>query len=108
MPSIKITGATILQKLINRLEKITVELSQPKAITLSELFTTSFMQEYTIFSSFDGLLAAGGFKVRSQEEFENIPDDVFDQHIAATTKFKNWSEMFDEAAIQYALIVLGH
>lgn len=49
----------------------------------------------------DELLNAGGFNVESQEDFENIPSGEFDKHIAATTKFKNWENMLDEATSQY-------
>ena len=50
---------------------------------------------------------AGGFKVESQEDFEAIPDTELDRHIAATTKFKNWKDMLNEATTQYAAKKLG-
>ena len=65
------------------------------------------MRKYTSFSTLDELFAAGGFKVESQEDFEAIPEDEFDKHIASSTKFKNWEDMLGEATSQYAVQKLG-
>lgn len=107
MSGIKITGLDKLEKQLKQMEKGARELERTKQVSFSELFTPSFMKKYTLFSSFDELLQSGGFKADSQEEFEAIPDVLFDNHIAAVTRFKNWEEMLGEATEQYALKKLG-
>ena len=62
------------------------------------------MRKYTSFSSIDELLSAGGF---NSEDLENNPTNEFDKHIEATTKFKNWENMLDEATSQYIENKLG-
>ena len=107
MSGIKITGLDKLEKQLKQMEKGARELERTKQVSFSELFTPSFMKKYTPFSSFDELLQSGGFKADSQEEFEAIPDVLFDNHIAAVTRLKNWEEMLGEATEQYALKKLG-
>lgn len=105
--SIKIKGLDKLEKQLKQIQKGARELERTKQISFSELFTASFMQRYTSFSSFDELLKAGNFNIESQEDFEAISDAKFDKHIAATTKFKNWEAMLSEATAQYATKKLG-
>lgn len=70
-------------------------------VSFDVLFDESFMKKYTDFSSFDELLSAGGFIVNSKEDFERIPEDQFDQHIAKTTRFKSWKDMKSTAGTTY-------
>lgn len=103
MSSIKIDGLNQLETQLKKMEKGAKELNGTKHVSFSELFPPSFMRKYTHFSSMNALLEAGGFNIESQEDFEAIPDDVFDKHIAATTHFENWENMLSEATTQYAL-----
>lgn len=90
-----------LQRKLRRFQKNLDELSRTTNVSFDDLFTPSFMDKYTNFSSFEGLLTAGGFIVQSQEDFEAIPEDVFDVHISKHTKFKNWKEMLGKAGEEY-------
>ena len=45
--------------------------------------------------------------LESQEDFESIPENELDSHIASTTKFKSWENMLSEATSQYAIKKLG-
>ncbi|QIB70681.1 hypothetical protein Ami103574_04295 [Aminipila butyrica] len=82
------------------LEKAAKKISGEKSF--DEIFTPSFMKRYTNFSNFDELLEAGDFVINSQEDFENIPDNEFDEHIRATTQFSSWQKMLDKASDLYA------
>lgn len=88
-----------LKKFMKNLEKAADEISGEKS--LDELFTPSFMSQYTDFNSFDELLSAGNFVVNSQEDFKNIPEDEFDIHISSTTKFNSWEDMKAKAGQIY-------
>lgn len=105
--SIRIKGLDKLEKQLKQMEKGAKELSRTKHVSFGELFTTSFMKKYTSFSTLDDFLKAGGFDIESQEDFEAIPDTEFDRYIEATTKFKNWEDMLNEATTQYAVKKLG-
>ena len=72
--------------------------------SLGELFSPAFMRNHTSFATFSAFLEAGGFH---EEEFDAIPDEAFDAHIAAKTRFRNFDEMLEEAAQEYALKQLG-
>ena len=77
------------------------ELVADPFVPFEQLFPTSFMQEHSPFSTFDELLDAGGFIVQSQEDFDAIPIAELDKHIALTTNFDNWTDMFDQAKALY-------
>ncbi len=104
MSPFKLKGFDKLEKQLKQMKKNAEELSRTENIPFSELFTTSFMRKYTSFSSIDELLSAGGF---NSEDLENNPTNEFDKHIEATTKFKNWENMLDEATSQYIENKLG-
>lgn len=80
--------------------------SIPGKVSLDEILTNDFMQSHTKFHSFDELLQAGGFGTTT-EEFEAVPDDVFDAYISENTDFKSWQEMHDSAFEKYLSSKLG-
>lgn len=107
MSGMKITGLDKLQKQLKQMEKGAKELERTKQVAFTELFTPLFMRKYTSFSSFDEFLQSGGFKDDSQEEFEAIPDEPFDSHVANVTTFTDWQDMLGKATELYALKKLG-
>lgn len=107
MATIEFSGFDELEHRLNDLKRRADELDGENEVPFSQLFPESFMQEYTSFSSFDEMLSSGGFNVESQEDFDAIPDDVFDRHVVSTTKFSGWEEMLGEATSQYVAGKLG-
>lgn len=103
MLQIKVSGLNELENQLKQMEKGSKELGQTKQVSLGELFPCSFMKKYTSFSSMEELVDAGFGDL----DFESIPDDEFDKHISASTKFNSWDEMLGEAASQYAMRKLG-
>jgi len=104
---IKLKGFDELEKKLKQMQKAANELQNTKHVSFDQLFTEAFMKKYTDFSSFEELLEIGGFEVNSQEDFEAIPDDVFDKHIAKHTRFGSWKEMLNSAVTEYAARKLG-
>ena len=100
-------GFDELEKQLDKMQKNAEELEDMDTIPFTELFTVEFMREYTIYSTFDELLEAGGFEVNSEEDFNNIPDDKFDEHIASSTQFNKWEDMLSEAGTHYITNKLG-
>ncbi|MDR3543641.1 MAG: hypothetical protein P4L69_22195 [Desulfosporosinus sp.] len=70
-------------------------------VSFNDLFTPSFLTSYTKFSSFNDLLEAGKYNVKSLEDFMAIQDDKFDVFINKTTKFKTWEKMQSAAVSEY-------
>ncbi|MDK2788958.1 MAG: hypothetical protein PWP07_2203 [Epulopiscium sp.] len=65
--------------------------------SFSELFPPSFMKKYTDFNSIEEFFEYGGFKIYTQEDYNNIPQEELDKIVYEKTKFKTWKEM-----LQYA------
>lgn len=103
----KIKGFDEFKKQLQNMKRAAQELEETKTVSFEELFTQTFMTKYTQFSSFDDFLKAGGFFVETQEDFEAIPDEDIDKHVAKTTKFSDWQTMLDTAVSEYTLKKLG-
>lgn len=88
-----------LNKFMKNLETAANNLSGE--ISFDVLFDSSFMKNYTKYSSFEELLTAGGFVVNSQEDFQAILEDEFDTHIRNSTSFSSWENMKTEAGKLY-------
>ena len=45
--------------------------------------------------------------MRSTKDFEEIPDDVFDEHVQKFSDFNSWKAMLDKAVEEYTIKKLG-
>jgi hypothetical protein len=90
--STNINGFDELIDSLKSLEKNVHNLEGTHTISFDKLFTKIFMEKHTDCSSFDEFLKAGNFVVDSQEDFEAIPDDVWDQFVSHATDFDSWDE----------------
>ncbi|QJD84561.1 hypothetical protein [Cohnella herbarum] len=75
---------------------------EPGFVSLDELCNDSFMSKYSNFATFEEFLVKGNFQVRTREDIQNIPDELFDRHIARETKFPDWESMLDTATKEHA------
>lgn len=105
--TVKIKGFNEFKKRLKQMEKGAKELEGNNRVSLLDLFTSSFMKKHTQYVSFEDFLSAGGFEVNSQEDFEAIPDEDMDAHVAKTTDFSSWEEMLSTAVQYYAAKKLG-
>jgi hypothetical protein len=71
-------------------------------ISLDKLFNESFMSKCSSFKSFGEFLEKGNFAATTQEEINNIHDELFDRHVVRETNFENWQSMLDKANMEYA------
>ncbi|TMV49728.1 hypothetical protein FE783_14360 [Paenibacillus mesophilus] len=74
----------------------------PNHVSLEALFNESFMSKHSSFKSFGEFLDNGNFQVKTQEEINNIPDELFDRHVVRMTDFASWKSMLDTANMEYA------
>lgn len=70
-------------------------------VSFDQLFTKEFMLKYTKYDSFEEFLKAGNFNVETEEDFEAIPDDEFDEHVLNHSSFEDWQTMLDTASSEY-------
>ncbi|WP_072337490.1 MULTISPECIES: hypothetical protein [unclassified Paenibacillus] len=74
----------------------------PNHVSLDQLFNVSFMNKHTRFNSFEEFIEQGNFQVKTYEDIDNIPDELFDRHVDRQTDFANWKSMLDTANTEYA------
>jgi hypothetical protein len=60
------------------------------------------MRKHSSFKSFGEFLEKGNFQVNTQEDINNIHDELFDRHVARETDFDNWKSMLDTATMQHS------
>ncbi|WP_219835414.1 hypothetical protein [Paenibacillus sp. R14(2021)] len=69
----------------------------PNNVPLEQLFNASFMKKYSRLESFAAFLEKGQFQVDTRDDIRNIPEELFDRHIARETDFANWNAMLETA-----------
>ncbi|ANC75505.1 hypothetical protein ABE65_000950 [Fictibacillus phosphorivorans] len=103
----KMTGMKQLQNRLKELENNAEELEKTKSISFEELFTNSFMHQFTSFSSMEEMIEKSPYTVNSSKDFAAIPDDEWDVYVRSHTSFTSWQEMLDKAGTDYAVRKLG-
>lgn len=83
-----------LEKLQRNLERIDGDNDVP----MTELFTDTFMREYTNFQTFQAMLDQGGVETK-----EEIAGDEFSKFIAAHSQFDGWQDMFETAGREWMI-----
>jgi hypothetical protein len=73
----------------------------PNHISLDALFNESFLSKHSSFKSFGEFLEKGSFQVKTQEDINNIQNELFDRHVVRETDFANWKSMLDTATMEY-------
>lgn len=84
-----------LQEKANKVES----LQGTHEVTFEELFTNELMQSKTHFKDIEFFLKSLG--VKSNEEFNNLPQEELNAFVNKNTDFSNWNEMLQYAKIDY-------
>lgn len=66
--------------------------------TFNELFNSEFMKKYTEFKSIEELFNYCNLDIKTQEEYNEIPEGALDEYVREKTKFNDWKEMLTLAA----------
>ncbi|HEY2493338.1 MAG TPA: hypothetical protein VGI33_10550 [Paenibacillus sp.] len=90
-----------LEELMNDLQGQKTNQEDPNHISLEKLFNEAFMSKHSSYKSFDEFLIKGNFQVKTEEDVNNIPDELFDRHIDRETEFANWKSMLETANMEY-------
>ncbi|MGQ9007630.1 hypothetical protein ACTXHP_05270 [Bacillus stercoris] len=100
-------GFKKFERNIKKMQNKAKELEKGQEVQLDVLFTESFMKKNTNFLSFDEMLNKSPFTIESQQDFESIPVDSWDDFVRENSKFFNWEEMQQEATNLYMAKQLG-
>ncbi|UNK17709.1 hypothetical protein MNQ98_25180 [Paenibacillus sp. N3/727] len=97
-----------LEKKLKDIQENAEKLSNmEREVHTDDLFTESFVQMYSNFSSFDELLKAAGYEGQSQEEFEAFVQNDFNTFLEENSKLSGWKEFQDKAVAAYVAKQLG-
>lgn len=91
-------GINKLLKDLKTLEKNGKSLNGEHKIPAEVLFNDEFMIKHTNFDSFNEFVEA----IPSEENFENVSDEILQEHVISGTNFSSWDEMLKEASLLYA------
>lgn len=94
--------ALTMEELMNELQGLKTIQEDPNEISLEKLFNDGFMSKHSNWNSFDEFLIKGNFQVKTEEDVNNIPDELFDRHVARETEFPDWKTMLETANKEYS------
>ena len=104
---LSITGLDKLQDQLKDIQRRARALHGKRSVPISEMLTPTFLRKHSPFTSADEMFVASGFKIKSQEDFEKVPDLEWDAFISKSTTFRTWKAMLNSAAADYAKKELG-
>jgi len=99
--SFEIKGLGKIQNNLKRSSDEIEKLSGPQNVSFNDLFPREFMSKHTRFASIDEMVKKSPFKVESEEDFKNIPDEAWDVYVRENTPFNSWAEMISKAGEEY-------
>ncbi|WP_420849510.1 hypothetical protein [Paenibacillus montanisoli] len=70
-------------------------------VSFEMLFHETFMSRYSSFKCFNEFLRKGNFDVKTLEDVDNIPEELFDRHVDRETDFDSWKTMLGRANEEY-------
>lgn len=83
------------------------ELDGKNEVAFAELFTEEFMRRHTDVTSFEAFLQESRWEVESEQEFEAIPEDEFDEYVGHSSEFESWEEMLGTAGTEWLASEIG-
>ena len=83
------------------------ELEGENTVSFEDLFAEEFMRKYTDVTSFESFIEQSQWQVESEEDFEAIPEDEFDEYVKANSDFESWEDMFGTAAKEWIAREIG-
>ncbi|SFF72766.1 hypothetical protein SAMN05216353_10724 [Halobacillus alkaliphilus] len=100
-------GFKKVDRKLKQFERNASKVSGDNELSFEELFPPSFMSAHTNFNSFQEMLDQSPFEVKSQKDFEAIPNYEFDTYISQSTNFSSWKGMQQKAVAEWTSKKLG-
>lgn len=104
---IKLHGVDNVIKKLNQLENRVKEVEGNNQVPVFELLSPDFMKRNTGFATLEEMLLAGDFIVESKEDFEAIPDKLWDEYVSKVTQFSSWQTMLENAGNEWVKNKIG-
>jgi len=70
-------------------------------LTLKEILNDDFLSEETKFQNIQEIFSFLGKSDVTEESFDEIPEEEWNEFVANNTSFKNWTEMLNDATAFY-------
>ena len=86
---------------LDQLIKNAKELDGKHQVKMVDVLSPGFVSIHSKYEDLESLFAASGFKINGPDDFAAIPDDEWDDFIAANTDFDNWLEMQKAGHLHY-------
>jgi hypothetical protein len=86
---------------LQRLQENLSRIGGTDQVPLTELLSPEFMSKHTDYPSFEAMLAASRFTVKTAEDFKDTRDDEWECHVRKVTRFDSWLEMQKEAGVAW-------
>jgi hypothetical protein len=83
------------------------ELDGENEVAFEDLFTEQFMRQHTDVTSFEEFIENSQWEVESEEDFEAIPEDEFDEYVNDHSDFDSWEDMLGTAGTEWMAREIG-
>ena len=77
------------------------EVCDMRSVPAARLFTDSFMEEHSSFTSFQAFLSVCGIEAELMDDLMRLPGEQLDAYASEHTDFSTWMQMLDEAVTLY-------
>lgn len=77
------------------------EVCDMRNVPAAKLFTDSFMEEHSSFTSFQVFLGVCGIEAELMDDLLRLPGEQLDAYASEHTDFSTWMQMLDEAVTLY-------
>ena len=101
------TDLSDFEKELAMIAKKIEQISENHEYDFGDIFPKQFMLHYTNSSSIDNFLINSPHKIKSQEEFKQLPTETMDNYVFENTPFNNWKDMHQKAVKIYLAKRLG-
>lgn len=103
----EIRGSDELVRKLEDLGQAAESLQGEHSVSLETLFPNEFISDHTDFATLEEFLASSEFELSSQEAFEAIPDEAWDEFVKSASDFSSWQEMMESAVVLWVSSNLG-
>lgn len=83
------------------------EIEGENEVSFADLFTEKFMRKHTDVASFEEFIENSQWEVASEDDFEAIPDEKFDEYVDKHSDFGSWEDMFGAAGTEWIAREIG-
>lgn len=98
---VQLEGLDEFMEKLDQIQQSAEEVSGTNEVPMPELFRPDFMQTYTEFETLEDFFDESPWTIESQEDFEEIPEDEFDEYVDEHTGFDSWEMMLKTAGREW-------